>query len=161
MWPSTSWSLSSRTRNIVLGSASVTSPSSSILSSFDTTRPSSAKCGARPRREPRQRGPSQLLDVHGLRALVALLLLVGDLGVLLQGSEALSVDARVMDKEVAAALVRGDEAVALLVVEPLDGSGWHSVLHLPVVHGFPPRSTERSARAVFQPEGPATCSAVR
>src|SRR4249920_1082041 len=34
MWPRTSWSLSSLTRNIVLGRASVISPSISIFSSF-------------------------------------------------------------------------------------------------------------------------------
>src|SRR5262245_48393106 len=34
MWPSTSWSLSSLTRNIVLGRASVISPSISIFSSL-------------------------------------------------------------------------------------------------------------------------------
>src|SRR4051794_4724803 len=34
MWPSTSWSLSSFTRNIVLGRASMTSPSISIFSSL-------------------------------------------------------------------------------------------------------------------------------
>src|SRR4051794_6073853 len=34
-----------------------------------------------------------------------------------------------MDEEVLAALVRGDEAEALVVVEPLDGSGCHAFLH--------------------------------
>src|SRR5215207_379603 len=34
MWASTSWSLSRTTRNMVLGRASVTSPSTSIASSF-------------------------------------------------------------------------------------------------------------------------------
>ena len=35
-WPSTMWSLSSFTRNIAFGRASITSPSNSILSSFGT-----------------------------------------------------------------------------------------------------------------------------
>src|SRR5215210_1370714 len=132
MCPSTSCPLSSRTRNMVFGRASVTSPSSSIFSSFDTSGRSRAQGGTRQRRASRPRAPSQLLDVHGLGALVALFLLVRDLGVLLQAPEALRVDPCVMDEEVTAALVGRDEAVTLLVVEPLDGSGWHSVLHLPV-----------------------------
>src|SRR5438093_6255 len=38
MWPRTSWSLSSLTLNMVLGRASVTSPSISIFSSFPMRR---------------------------------------------------------------------------------------------------------------------------
>src|SRR3954447_12518760 len=50
MWPSTSWSLSSFTRNIVFGRASRTSPSISIFSSLlkaGSKLPRSADRGAR------------------------------------------------------------------------------------------------------------------
>src|SRR5215210_2583719 len=127
MCPSTSWSLSSLTRNIVLGRASVTSPSISIFSSFATRR-----VYPRPRRLPARRGRgrrSDLRDVDGLRALVARFLVIGDLRVLLEGLEAAPVDAGVMHEEVAIAFVRRDEAVPLLVVEPLDGPGRHAFLH--------------------------------
>src|SRR5215211_248555 len=107
MWPRTSWSLSSLTLNIVFGRASTISPSISIFSSLAT--------GVR----------LDQADTHRLRSLVADFLLVLDLGVLGQALEALAVDARVVHEEVAIALVGGDEAVALLVVEPLDGSGRH------------------------------------
>src|SRR6185437_3241572 len=55
MWPRTSWPLSSLTRNIVLGRASVISPSISIFSSlamrrgaYRTLETASAAHGARP-----------------------------------------------------------------------------------------------------------------
>src|SRR5437870_4200771 len=64
-------------------------------------------------------------DVDGLRALVAVLGVVGDPRALGEGAEAVGVDARVVDEEVLAALVRRDEAEALLVAEPLHGSGSH------------------------------------
>src|SRR5215208_6160584 len=121
MCPSTSWSLSSLTLNIVFGRASTISPSISIFSSFGTAvRLDEA-------------------DVHRLRPLVADLLLVLHLGVLRQALEALAVDARVVDEEVAVALVRSDEAVALFIVEPLDGSGRHVSPFLRV----PARSVKR------------------
>src|SRR3954447_26061770 len=66
-------------------------------------------------------------DVDGLRALVAGLGVVGDLRVLGQRLEAVGVDAGVVDEEVLATVVRRDEAEALVVVEPLDGSGSHDV----------------------------------
>src|SRR5436305_6505095 len=44
MCPRTSWSLSSFTRNIVLGRASVTSPSNSIFSYFGKPRPNLPAC---------------------------------------------------------------------------------------------------------------------
>src|SRR3954470_8097584 len=69
-------------------------------------------------------------DVDGLGALVADLGVVGHLRALSQRLEAVGVDAGVVDEEVLAALVRGDEAEALVVVEPLHGSGSHD---------FPPR----------------------
>src|SRR5918999_566819 len=118
MWPSTSWPLSSFTRNIVLGRASVTSPSISIFSSFGNCSPLAGPAGRRPSLDP--------LDVDRLRALVAGFLLVGNLGVLLQRLEPVAADARVMDEQVAIALVRSDEPVALLVVEPLHGPGRHA-----------------------------------
>src|SRR4051794_2366936 len=59
--------------------------------------------------------------VDGLRALVAGFGVVLDLGALGERAEAARVDPRVVDEEVLAALVRGDEAEALVVVEPLDG----------------------------------------
>src|SRR2546421_5881504 len=123
MWPSTSCPLSSLTRNMVLGRASVTSPSISIFSSFATR----ASLGGGPAAKPGavRRVASDLRDVYRLRALVARLLVVGDLRVLLERLEAAPVDACVMDEEVSVALVGGDEAVALLVVEPLHGSGRH------------------------------------
>src|SRR3954470_22974525 len=74
--------------------------------------------------------PLQRGDVDGLRALVAGLGVVGHLRALSQRLEAAGVDAGVVDEEVLAALVRGDEAEALVVVEPLHGSGSHD---------FPPR----------------------
>src|SRR3954451_11246847 len=107
MWPSTSWSLSSLTLNIVFGRASSISPSISIFSSLPM--------------EPGSDGP----DVHRLGALVARLLLVLDLGVLGQRLEALAVDARIVHEQVAVTLVGGDEPEALLVVEPLHGPGRH------------------------------------
>src|SRR6185312_8270920 len=66
-------------------------------------------------------------DVYGLRALVALLRVVGDLGALLQRAVPLAVDPRVMDEEVLVAVVRGDEAKPLVVAEPLNGAGRHGV----------------------------------
>src|SRR3954453_2660534 len=66
-------------------------------------------------------------DVEGLRALVAGLRVEAHAGALGQGLEALRVDARVVDEEVLARVVRRDEAEALVVVEPLDGSGGHSL----------------------------------
>src|SRR3954471_13402924 len=96
---------------MVLGRASTISPSISIFSSLGTAV---------------RLGPGlDEADVHRLRTLVADLFLVLDLGVLGEALEALAVDARVVHEEVAIALVRSDEAVALLVVEPLDGSRRH------------------------------------
>src|SRR3954449_11302191 len=112
---------------IVLGRASVTSPSISIFSSFATGEESIRGPSAT-----RLRGAadaSDLGDVDGLRPLVAGLLVVGDLRVLLEGLEARPVDAGVMDEEVTVALVGRDESVSLLVVEPLDGPGRHAFLH--------------------------------
>src|SRR5215207_8032984 len=109
MWPRTSCPLSSWTLNIVFGRASTISPSISIFSSLGTA-------GRR----------SDRADVHRLGSLVARLLLVLDLRVLGERLEALAIDAGVVDEEVTVTLVGGDEPVALLVVEPLDGSGRHA-----------------------------------
>src|SRR4051794_32655427 len=74
--------------------------------------------------------PLERGDVDGLGALVAGLGVEGHLRALSQRLEAVGVDAGVVDEEVLAALVRGDEAEALVVVEPLHGS---------CSHDFPPR----------------------
>src|SRR5918997_2560590 len=113
MCPRTSCPLSSWTLNMVFGRASTISPSISIFSSLGTAWARSDRA-----------------NVHRLRPLVAGLLLVLDLRVLGERLEALSVDARVVDEEVTVAVVRRYESVALLVVEPLDGSGRH-VLPIP------------------------------
>src|ERR671915_522285 len=63
--------------------------------------------------------------VDGLRALVARLGVVLDPGALGKRLEAVADDAGVMDEQVLARLVRRDEAEALVVVEPLHGSGCH------------------------------------
>src|SRR3954463_16052549 len=103
-WPSTSWPLSSCTRNMAFGSASTTSPSNSTFSSF-------AKLD-RP-------------DVGGLRALGALAELVLDLGTLGQRPEAVAGDRGEVDERVLASVIGRDEAEALLVAEPLHRSGSH------------------------------------
>src|SRR5215207_10866979 len=64
-------------------------------------------------------------DVIRLHALLALGSLVGDLGTLLKALEAVTRYARVVHEEVLATLIRGDEAVALLVTEPLYRSLGH------------------------------------
>src|SRR3954447_4624336 len=81
-----------------------------------------AAFAARPQMTLLERG-----DVDGLGALVPGLGVEGDLRALRQRLEAVGVDAGVMDEEVLAALVGRDEAEALVVVEPLDGSGSHCV----------------------------------
>src|ERR687895_573012 len=108
MCPRTSCPLSSWTLNIVFGRASTISPSISIFSSLGTSGDASDEA-----------------HVHRLGTLVARLLLVLHLGVLRQGLEALAVDAAVMDEQVPLSIIGSDEAEALLVVEPLDGSGRH------------------------------------
>src|ERR671918_470576 len=73
------------------------------------------------------------LDVRGPGALVAGLDVVGHLGALGEAAEALAADAVVMDEDVLRAVIGRDEPEALVVTEPLHGSGWHVV----------PRSEER------------------
>src|SRR3954464_274167 len=117
MWPRTSWPLSSFTLNIVLGRASETSPSISILSSL-LKLPLCAR--------PSPRG-LKLGHIDGLGTFVPGLLVVGHFRVLLQRLEAAAVDARVMHEKVSVALVGRYEPVALLVVEPLDRTGGHAL----------------------------------
>src|SRR5579864_1138573 len=53
---------------------------------------------------------------------------VGDPLVLLQATEAVSLDGRVMDEHVGGSVVGGDKAVALVGVEPLDSAFSHVLL---------------------------------
>src|SRR3954452_617374 len=64
-------------------------------------------------------------DVDSLGPLVAGLGVVGDLGPLGERLEAVAADAAVVDEQILAAVVGRDEAEALVVVEPLHGSGRH------------------------------------
>src|SRR4051794_19560478 len=113
-WPSTSWPLSSCTRNIAFGSASTTSPSNSTFSSF-------GKALYDP-------------DVRRLRALRAFAELVLDLRTLRERAEAVARDRGEVDERVLAPVVRGDEAEALLVAEPLDDTGSHQTELLVIQH---------------------------
>src|SRR5215208_4517269 len=65
------------------------------------------------------------LDVVGLQALGAALHFELHLLPFLQRLEAGHLDRGVMREQVLAALARGDEAEALGIVEPLDGTGCH------------------------------------
>ena len=70
--------------------------------------------------------PSVWLARHHVRrlgSLGSLLHVVGDALALLEGLESLHDDGAEVDEDVAAAVVLGDEAEALLLVEPLDGAG--------------------------------------
>src|SRR5690349_5062082 len=85
----------------------------------------------------RSAGPSSGLkhvleraNLLGLRALGALTRGVLDPLVLLQRAVAAGVDGRVVDEDVRGAVVGGDEAEALLGVEPLDGSLSHTAISL-------------------------------
>src|SRR5690242_16685086 len=72
-------------------------------------------------RTPRAARPLlQLDDVDRLGALWRGLFLVGDLDALGQGAVTVGGDARVMDKQVATAVIGRDEPEALLVAEPFD-----------------------------------------
>src|SRR5690349_15546029 len=66
------------------------------------------------------------LDVACLLAFGALRNVEGDLLAFLERLEALHVDRREMREQVFAAAVRRDEAKALCVVEPLDGTSCHT-----------------------------------
>src|SRR3954466_9927266 len=76
------------------------------------------------------RGRLQLGGVARLRALVALVLVVGDLRALGERAVAVARDAAEMDEQVPATLIWGDEAEALVVAEPLDRPGAHTCFNL-------------------------------
>src|SRR6187455_3243121 len=65
------------------------------------------------------------LDVDGLGALVALLGVIVHLGALSERTVTVAHDRLVMHEQIGARLIRGDEAKALLVAEPLHGSCSH------------------------------------
>src|SRR3954447_18766461 len=79
-----------------------------------------------------------LLDVDGLGALVPGLLLVRHPGAFGEGAVALRRDSRVVDEQVAAALVGRDEAEALVVVKPLHGARGHAAIPLSIVSRVSP-----------------------
>src|ERR671932_135473 len=80
-------------------------------------------------RTSKRRVRSDWPDVDGLGSPVAGLDVIADLGALGERPEAAAVDAAVMDEEILPGVVGGDEAVALVVAEPLDGSCCHAFLH--------------------------------
>src|SRR5690606_6615364 len=68
---------------------------------------------------------------------------------LFEVAEAAARDVAVVDEHVRAALVLGDEAEALLAVEPLDGTGGHGASPIPEI-GSAPRPPRRGcAREPF------------
>src|SRR3954464_12821105 len=72
-------------------------------------------------------------DVRGLRALVALLLLVLDLRALGERPVAAALDRAEVHEQILVTLIGCDESVAFVRVEPLDGSGCHiSLTSLPL-----------------------------
>src|SRR5215204_7770846 len=83
-------------------------------------------------------------DVVRLHALLALGSLVRDLGALIEALEAVTRNACVVHEKVLATLIRGDEAVALLVVEPLYRSLGH-IWSPPSSSGAPPQQKSRSS----------------
>ena len=71
-------------------------------------------------------GNSLLLhDIRGLRSLRPLGHVEGDALIFLEGPESAILDGGVMDEEIGSTLIRGDEAVTLFGVEPLDGALSH------------------------------------
>src|SRR6266480_3416189 len=70
---------------------------------------------------------SHQLDVGCPSSLVAVLGVVGDLCAVVQRAIALADDCAVMDEQVLGLVIGRDEAKALVVAEPLDGSGSHCV----------------------------------
>src|SRR5579875_2365920 len=74
---------------------------------------------------PHRGGGSDRDDVGGRRTLRALLTLVADPGALGERPVAVTLDRGVVDEEVLARLIGGDEAEALLVAEPLHCSCGH------------------------------------
>src|SRR5207248_9476915 len=99
-----------------------------------------ARDGAPRRRRPVTNPLSDGYDVPSLGALLALGRLELDARALGERLEALGLDRAEVDEHVLAALVRGDEAIPLRVVEPFHGSCCH-IKHLP------PRTSERTGGA--------------
>src|SRR3954454_12118994 len=118
-------------------SASMISPSNSIFSSFSAMSLLFRRVDAA-RGRLRDHGPGVMplrrdgRDVGRLGALRALALLVLDARALGERLVAVAGDAAVVHEEILRALVRGDEAIPLRVVEPLDGSVSHKK-HLPTL----------------------------
>src|SRR5215212_2317461 len=83
-------------------------------------------------------------DVIRLHALLALGLLVGDLGAFIEALEAVTRYTAVVHENVLATLIRGDEAVAFLIVEPLYRSLGHT-WSPPFFIGAPPQQKSRSS----------------
>src|SRR5215207_6599502 len=86
-------------------------------------------------------------DVIRLHALLALGSLVGDLGALIEALEAVACYTRVVNEEVLATLIGGDESVAFIVVEPLYRSLGHT-WSPPFSSGAPPQQKSRSSHTV-------------
>src|SRR5829696_2917200 len=118
----------------VATSASTRAPPARPLHNYSATSLGHAPNGAR--RHKKGQGSTLALalwvsnvldgrDVLRLHPLLALRRLVGDLRALLQGPEPVAGYPGVVHEEVLATLVRGDKAVALLVVEPLHRSLGH------------------------------------
>src|SRR3954453_12197124 len=117
-------------RNIPFRSASTISPVISTLSSFCAMVPPLSFCRwCAGRRALRPAAPARSLrdqgNVRGLRALVALLGLVLHLRALGERPVAAPLDGAEVDEQILATLIRGDEPVTLVSVEPLDSSGCH------------------------------------
>ncbi len=98
------------------------------------------KGGAPRRRRPATNPLGDGYDVASLGALLALGRLELDTRALGERLEALGLDRAEVDEHVLAALVRGDEAIPLRIVEPFNGSGCH-------IEHLPPRSSERTGGA--------------
>src|SRR5256885_16346304 len=109
------------------------------------------------------RGPLSVRLLRGLRgrthvrrlgALLPLGRLELDLRTFGQGLEALAGDAAVVDEQILRSVIGGDEAVPLLVAEPLHGSGCQ-LTHLPQLPtgaaASAARLPERLSRAMHSP----------
>src|SRR4051812_14506220 len=123
-------------RNIPFRSASTISPVISTFSSFWAMVASSISKdvgGGLEARRPDLRARELRGDGHvcGLRALLALLGLELDLRALGERPVAAALDRAEVHEQVLPAVVRRDEPVTLVCVEPLDGSGCHICIHLP------------------------------
>src|SRR6476659_4544366 len=95
--------------------------------------PGYCKFWARSRRAGRSSGCLDGGDGLRLRALRTLRDVEGHRLVLLEGAEAVGVDGGVVNEDIRAASLLGEEAEALFSVEPLDGSGSHKALLGPKV----------------------------